>query len=223
MIFGGMLLGYSLVFGILTAIVCNESWKKKYYIWAKGIASLGFMVVLVLSAYESGKWYQFWMMLPAFFCCLVGDVLMAAYNRFRKKIHFIVGLIIFLAGHLCFARWLCKMQPMELINLVVPILAVVMTWGLTSSKKIHTGRLRPFILLYSFFVALFLSKGLYLVLTHFSVANLMIAVGSVLFFVSDISILFLYFYKKRGSGIHIFNLATYYYGVFLLATNLLFR
>ena len=148
---------------------------------------------------------------------------MAAYNRFRKKIHFIVGLVIFLAGHLCFVRWLCKMQPMELLNLVVPVLAVVMTWVLTSSKKIHTGRLRPFILMYSFFVALFLSKGLYLVLTQFSVANLMIAVGSLLFFVSDISILFLYFYKKKGPGIHIFNLATYYYGVFLLATNLLFR
>lgn len=222
MIFWGMLLGYSLVFGILTAIVCNESWKKKHYILAKGAASFGFMTVFGLSVYESGKVYQFFLMLPAFFCCFVGDILMAAYNRFRKKVHFLMGLGIFLAGHLCFVRWLCKMQPMEPVNLIIPVLAVVMTWGVTASRKIHTGRLRPFILLYSFFVALFLSKGLHLVLTQFSVANLMIAVGSALFFVSDLSILFLYFYKKKGSGIHIFNLATYYYGVFLLATSLLF-
>lgn len=222
MMFLGMLLGYSLVFAMLLAVACNEI-QKKHYIWAKGVSSLSFLVVFGLSAYKSGAIYQFWLMLPAFFCCFAGDILMAAYNRFRKKIHFLMGLGIFLMGHLCFVRWLCKIQPLEWVNLVIPALAVVLTWGLTLLKKIHTGRLRPFILLYSFFVALFVSKGLHLVLTQFSIATLMIAVGSILFFVSDISILFLYFHKKKGYGVHIFNLATYYYGMFLLATHLLFR
>lgn len=222
MMFLGMLLGYSLVFGILLAVVCNETWKKRYYIWAKGVASLGFVIVFAASVYERGKNGQLWLMLPALFCCFAGDILMAAYNRYRKKIHFLMGLFIFLVGHLCFVSWLCKMQPIELVDFVIPVLAVALTWGLTSLKKVHTGKLRPFILLYSFFVALFFAKGLRLVLTQFSISTLMIAVGSFLFFVSDISILFLYFYKKKGYGVHIFNLVTYYYGIFLLATNLLF-
>ena len=91
-----------------------------------------------------------------------------------------------------------------------------------AKKNIHTGKLRPFIMIYAFFVALFFSKGMHLAITDFSVPNLMIAVGSGLFFASDISILFLYFYKSKGVKIHIFNLATYYYGMLLLASNFLF-
>lgn len=46
--------------------------------------------------------------------------------------------------------------------------------------------------------------------------------GSLLFFVSDFSILFLYFYKTRDIRIHLFNLASYYMGMFFLASCMLF-
>lgn len=216
-----MLAGYSLLFAILTAVICKEAWKK-YYVAAKSVNSLGFLVTFSIAGYYSGEVWQYWLMLPAFICCFIGDILMAEYNRYRKKIHFKLGLIIFLMGHLCFVRWLCRLQPMELTDLILPGAAAALAWYLTSLTQIHTGRLRPFILMYAVFVALFLSKALHLAIVRFSPAALMIAAGSLLFFVSDVSILFLYFYKKRGPGIHIFNVATYYYGVFLLSISLLF-
>lgn len=216
-----MLLAYSVVFALIAAVVCHAEWKK-YYMVVKVVNSLAFFAVFFASTYRSGEIIQFWLMLPAFFCCFVGDIFMAAYNRYRKRLHFLMGLGIFLAGHLCFVRWLSAMQAISAIDLLFPILAMLLTWYLVSRRDIHTGRLKPFILLYAFFVALFCVKGLHLAISNPSLSNLMIAVGSVLFLTSDISILFLYFRKKKGVWIHVFNLATYYYGMFLLASQLMF-
>lgn len=219
--FVGMLITYSVIFTLLAAVVCHMEWKK-YYIWAKALNSLAFLAVFVGAAYISGEILQFWLMLPAFFCCFAGDIFMALYNRYRKRIHFLMGLGIFLAGHLCFVRWLCILQNISAIDLLLPIFAVLLTWYLVSRKDIHTGRLKPFILLYAFFVAQFCVKGQHLAISNPSLPNAMIAVGSALFLASDISILFLYFRKRKGVFVHLFNLATYYYGMFLLASQLFF-
>ena len=46
-----------------------------------------------------------------------------------------------------------------------------------------------------------------------------VTLGSFLFMISDISILFLYFYKNKSRKVHLFNLTTYYVGIFLLAVS----
>lgn len=216
-----MLAGYSAVFALMAAVVCHAEWRK-YYIGAKVLNSLAFLAVFFASTYLSGEVMQFWLMLPAFFCCFAGDIFMAAYNRCRKRVHFLMGLWIFLAGHLCFTRWLAAMQAISAIDLCLPILAVLLTWYLVSRRDIHTGRLKPFILLYAFFVALFFVKGQHLAIADPSVSHIMTAVGSTLFLISDISILFVYFRKNKNIFANLFNLATYYYGMFFLASQLLF-
>jgi hypothetical protein len=69
---------------------------------------------------------------------------------------------------------------------------------------------------------LFLSKAVHLLMSGFSLQNEVIAGGAALFALSDISILFLYFARKKGNAIHVFNLVTYYAGMFLLASGLYF-
>lgn len=219
--FVGMLAAYTVVFAGLAAAVCLEKWKK-YYIAEKVASSIAFLAVLCVAAYQSGAVVSFWLMLPAFFCCFAGDIFLALYNCYRKRIHFLMGLGIFLAGHLCFVRWLCEKQAIFLPELLCALAGVGISWYLVSRKDIHTGRLKPFILLYTFFVALFFAKGQRLMLSEPTLQNGMIAAGSALFLVSDISILFLYFRKRKSVGIHLFNLTTYYYGMFFLAAQLLF-
>ena len=51
--------------------------------------------------------------------------------------------------------------------------------------------------------------------------HIVCAVGSFLFMISDISILFLYFYKNKDRKVHLFNLTTYYVGIFLLAISVI--
>ncbi len=215
-----MALGYSALFCVLAVITCMDKWKK-YYIASKLLCSLGFLGVFATAGRCSGYGWQFWLMLPAFFCCFVGDLLMAVYNCYRRRSHFLMGLLVFLAGHVCFVRWMCRMQPLSALDFLFPACAVLLVCRLTALRGIHTGRLRPFILIYTFFVALVFAKGMHLAIGEWSGQSLAVAAGSALFLVSDISILFLYFYRKKGYGIHLFNLATYYYGMFLLAVSLI--
>lgn len=219
---GVMLLLYTILMAALVAVVCREEWKKKYYVVIKSICSLGFLAVFFTAGHISGQIRQFWLMLPAFICCLAGDVLMALYNRLRRKVYFMVGTVCFLMGHICFVRWMCRMQEVKLWDFIFPILMVLVAWMLTGSREIHTGRLRPFIIVYAFFVAMLFSKGVGTAIMAHSLAGYLTAAGTALFLISDVSILFLYFRKHRGPGVHIFNLLTYYYGMFLLAVNMMF-
>ena len=51
-------------------------------------------------------------------------------------------------------------------------------------------------------------------------SNLLVLAGAALFWISDLLILFLYFYRTSHPAIHAANLATYYYGMFLVAVSL---
>lgn len=220
--FVGMLVLYMLAFAVMTAVVCRPEWKKKYYLRAKLLNSTAFVAVFFISVYLSGQVHTFWLMLPGIWCCFAGDVWMALYNRYRKRVHFLCGVGIFLAGHLCFVRWLALFCPFRVSDLLIPVSAVLAAGYLVSRRDVHTGRMKPFIIVYAFFVALFLAKGLHLAWSSPTVAHFMIAMGSILFFASDISIVFLYFQKRKGAAVHIFNLATYYGAMFLLTSHVLF-
>ncbi len=214
------------LFAVYTALLCGllavvRSGKyRKYYIWAKALCSLGFLAVLFAAWLLTGENDRFFMMLPAFFCCFGGDILLGFYNRFRRKPQFLAGLFVFLAGHLLFVRWICMEGGMAFVDVLFPLGAVGLALLLTSMKRMHTGRLRPFILIYAFFVALFFSSAVRFAVTRPVWENAAAAMGAGLLLVSDISILFLYFYKRGGIKIHIFNLLTYYYGMFVLAGSL---
>ena len=69
-------------------------------------------------------------------------------------------------------------------------------------------------------MALFFSAAVRLAVIRPAWENAAAALGAGLILVSDISILFLYFYKRGGVKIHVFNLLTYYYGMFVLAGSL---
>lgn len=213
---------YTLLFaGLVTTVFRTEY--KRLYIAAKTAASLGFVFIFASAGIGSGYSRSFFRILPAFLFCFAGDILMACYNRYRKKAQFLTGLFLFLAGHLCFLRWMIFLQGISASDFVIPACFVLAAFLLTSSNTIQTGRLRPFILLYTFFIAMLFSKALFLLAESVTAAHLLIAGGAVLFFLSDISLLFLYFSAKKGAGIHVFNLLTYYYGMFFLAISPIFN
>ena len=215
----------AVLYGILLAVflhaVTKENYKEKYIAW-KSVQSGAFLAVFLLAAMASGRVLLFWFMLPAFVCCFAGDVLLAFYNRYRKKRIFALGLFVFLAGHGFFIRWLSHIQKLDIKDVIFPVIAVLITFVLTDGKKLHTGRLRPCMLIYAFFVAMLAGKSLRIAVELPEPGHILSGLGGLLFMVSDISILFLYFWKKRNKKIHLFNLLTYYVGIFLLASCILF-
>ena len=128
---------------------------------------------------------------------------------------FLLGLVTFLMGHLFFIRWLDRMQPPAVADMVFPVIAVIGIFAVTGMGSFHTGRLRPCILVYTFFNCIpVCKKCMHIAVSIPDMRHIVCAVGSFLFMISDISILFLYFYKNKSRKVHLFNLTTYYVGIF---------
>ena len=108
----------------------------------------------------------------------------------------------------------------------LPILKVKQCKGgaaaLSGMPGMQTGRMRPLVVLYAAFVSALLGKGLQLA---FGIAQpwcFLVLAGAVLFWISDLLILFLYFYHAKHPAVHVANLLTYYYAMFLIAVSLAF-
>lgn len=209
-------MAYLLCFLFLTMTVCREKFRKKYVL-AKVVQSLGFTSVFCICAYQCKAIVEFVVMLPAFLFCFAGDVLMGLYNVSRKKVYFIGGVFTFLGGHVCFIRWFCKIQALQWIDFIFPLVMVGACFGLIYICRLHTGRLKPFILGYSFFVSMLFEKSVHIFIENKDLCSIITVVAAMMFFVSDISILFLYFFKHKGKKVQLFNLITYYFGMFLFA------
>lgn len=190
------------------------------YVPEKTLCSLCFMVVAAVCAAMGSRPEAFWRLLPALLCCVVGDVVLALYNHLRRPGLFLAGLGAFLAGHALFVWGLCRLQPM---GWPVPLTAVLGAVGaavLSGMPGMRTGRMRPWVVLYAAFVSALLGKGLQLA---FGIAQswcFLVLAGAVLFWISDLLILFLYFYHVKHPAVHVANLLTYYYAMFLIAVSL---
>lgn len=232
---------YTIPFSFLMLSRSNPQYRK-YYVLAKTINSIAFVAVAIFCAYNGANIGTLVYFLPALLLCLIGDVVLGFFNIVRerdikgnkpsnvetsanstsKSTFFIMGLLSFASGHGCFIYAFSKMQRLAWTDLAFPIVAIFITIGLTELDGMNTGKLTILIAIYSFMVSMLFSKGVHLVLTQFSVQNLLLCIGATLFLISDTFILFLYFYNKKHPAVHIINLATYYYGMFFIALSLLY-
>lgn len=192
------------------------------YLPEKALCSLCFVAVAAVCAALGSRPEAFWRLLPALLCCVVGDVVLALYNHLRRPGLFLAGLVAFLAGHILFVWGLCRLQPM---GWPVPLAAVLGAGGaaaLSGMPGMRTGRMRPWVVLYAAFVSALLGKGLQLAFGMGQPWCFLVLAGAVLFWISDLLILFLYFYPSKHPAVHVANLLTYYYAIFLIAISLAF-
>ena len=192
------------------------------YMPEKTLCSLCFVAVAAVCAVMGSRPEAFWRLLPALLCCVVGDVVLALYNHLRRPGLFLAGLGAFLAGHALFVWGLCRLQPVDWLVPLAAVLGAVGAAVLSGMPGMRTGRMRPWVILYAAFVSALLGKGLQLA---FGVAQpwcFLVLAGAALFWVSDLLILFLYFYHAKHPAVHVANLLTYYYAMFLIAVSLAF-
>lgn len=236
-----LLVLYSIPFTFLMLATVNLKYKK-YYVIVKIINSIAFIAVSTFCAYYGENIKTLVYLLPALILCLIGDVVLGFYNASiesdvkvdelspgetntkvtGKTFLFIMGLLTFAFGHICFIYAFSRMQKLTWVDLVFPIFAIFITIGLTRLDEMNTGKCTILITAYSFMVAMLFSKSMHIVLVQFSVQNLLLSIGATLFLISDTFILFLYFYEKKYKAVHVINLTTYYYGMFFIGLSLLY-
>ena len=220
-IFIWMLLLYSVPF-IFLMMTLLDAKTKKYYTLGKTLASVGFIIVAIVSGMIGNHQIDVWHTMPAFLLCLSGDVLLGIYNQNKKKEFFLAGLCVFLCGHIGFFLSFARMGGVKAWELMIPVIGVLLTIWMENRPGMDTGKLKYEILLYSYFVTLLLTKTIFLAVKEMSVGTVMLAIGAGLFLISDVILLFLNFYKKRILVLHVANLITYYYGIFLMAASFQF-
>ena len=132
------------------------------------------------------------------------------------------GVLLFLLGHIVFIIAAYREIGFMIIDPVFPLIALLYVWHIMKKKEMTAGKLKPYCLLYTFFVALMFTKNLELLILMPSIRFALLAAGAFLFLISDYLILYLYFMKERRWITHGVNLATYYYGILCMLLSLLY-
>lgn len=193
---------------------------RKYFLYLKIICSFCFLCLSFFCAFKGNNLLFFKYIFPAFFLCFLGDIILGIFNKSKRKRYFLSGSILFLAGHIVFLTAFYRLQVFSIYEIFFPITVVIFTAFLVKKKKMQLGKILPFAYIYAFFVAMLFSKSTHMFIEMKSLSTLLLNVGSFLFMISDLLILFLYFYRKRRWETHGFNIATYYYGIFLMVLSL---
>ena len=209
MMLNAIMLTFILIFDVLYMV--------KGGLILKSIASIMFVIAGIINIIYCIKnrrdlKFPIWM-LVALVCAMLGDILL--------NINFYVGTIIFAVAHIFYFVSYCMLYKLNgrdfLCGIIIAIIALsiilftpFLNFGATLMKGICCG--------YALIISLMVGKAISNVLKEKCFINIIIVVGSILFFISD----FMLMLNKFGSipGTSYFCLGTYYPAQFLLAFSL---
>ena len=189
---------------ILLIVTVKKDVKRRFYVPAKLAASTFFIIYAFFTHIAPILYFP----LAA---CWLGDLFMGVYNIRRKKRFIALGILFFMLSHIGFLVWLysddLRVTPYDVI---IPIFGALSAFLIIYLFHMHLGRLRPAAIVYACFVSAFAIKAV----------ESGVALGGTLFFISDLLILFLYFYHFKSKALHILthivNLATYYLAILFI-------
>lgn len=200
-----MILLYILLFLIM---ICT--WRTRYHIYTKGLCSFGF----ILMAYLSHQTKLFLLILPGLIAFMLGDILLCKKELFRY------GLYAFLIGDIACLFFYYHYQPFTYKELIIPVLSMILLEIVTYFKEIDFSTYKTEITSYIFALVWLTTKSILVALSLNTFNFKMMALGFILYLLSDI---ILAFYKKnKYSLLGMLNIFFYYFGIFLTAYSLSF-
>lgn len=197
-----MILLYVLLFLIMAC-----TWRTCYHIYTIGLCSFGF----ILTAYLSHQTKLFLLILPGLLAFMIGDLLLCKKNLFKY------GLNAFLIGDIACLFFYYHYQPFTYIELIAPVVSMILLEVVTYSKDIDY---KTEITSYIFALIWLTTKSILAAITMNTLNFKMMALGFILYLLSDV---FLAFYKRNKYQIlGILNIFFYYFGIFLTAYSFSF-
>lgn len=218
LIAAGMTILYLVLLCIL--LYCAKN-KQERYLTAKMTCSSLFLVLGILYGMCASSLRNFLWMFPALLFCFMGDYFIGIFRKSKNTRHFMLGLSLFLMAHIGFAVFVMQWYPgVRLWNLLLPAALGMVFLVLERVCGLHMKRLKWPAFFYCLVLSFFLIKALGFAYTVGNDGSIFIGVGAVLFFLSDLSICFLYFISYKSAGkklaMHYFNLVTYYISILVL-------
>ena len=193
-----------------------RSHSRRLHLCLKTACSVLFCAAAVLAAGRGGWPSGSALMLAAFGCSLIGDVLLALPQRY-----FLPGLCAFFAAQCLFAAGFCARLGVDLWDMPLwAVVAAVTLWLLLRKPGMHTGQMSLPACAYALALSAMAAKsvsGLYL---GFGAQAVVAAAGGMLFYCSDVVLGLDKFGSTHPKYMTALNLATYYAGQGLLAVSL---
>lgn len=172
------------------------------------------LVYAILTKAENIKFYIF--MVAAFVIAMLGDIVL--------NLDFMMGAIIFAVGHIFYFvaySVRLKLKVTDFIYSLAVFIPSALLILLVKSFDFGGILMQMVCLVYALIISLMLGKSIANAVREFTLPNLMYAIGSLLFFLSDLMLLLCYF-GNGGMLADVICLATYYPGQALLAFTLLY-
>jgi len=161
---------------------------------------------------------------------LVGDILLDLKGVYKQdeKVYLKGGFIFFLVGHIfytCAVIYSLRIKWwLVLISVVVSAVIGYATVAMANVMKVHYGAYRRIVAVYVAFLAMTTVISIIAVFVNsFQKGYILMAVGSVLFLLSDAVLSNTFFGRGNDKPIHYFiNHFLYYAGQYLIAASVMF-
>lgn len=161
---------------------------------------------------------------------LVGDILLDLKGIYKKdeSSYLLGGFIFFLIGHLFYSGAIIYTAGLKWwIVLICAAVSILFSIGnIVSAKimKVHFGAYRTIVGFYVVFLVLTMALAIAAaIVTHFEKKYVLLAVGAVLFTLSDVILSGTFFGRGQDKSFHYFiNHFLYYAGQYLIASSVLF-
>lgn len=199
-------------------------------LYAKAVASLCFIATAVAATNENHAFLKFGSLMTfGLICGLLGDVwldLKWIYLQ-DKDSYLYSGFIFFLLGHVCFVTAVLTTSDFTtktiLISAGAAFVIALIALGMEKPLKMHYGKFKWIVFLYSFMLAWTMTSAMVTAYTSgFQKMWVVMSIGGILFFLSDLVLSGMYFGEgKNTKGNIILNHTLYYAAQFTMAATIL--
>lgn len=171
---------------------------------------LNFIYVFKLE--QRNKVFKYLMLIGLIFACL-GDIVLIDY--------FVIGAILFAIGHIFFFISYSVLQKIKLRDILIALgIFLVSLIVILVPQIFDFGEMLPVVIVYAFIISFMLGKAISNVIEkEYRFENIWIMIGSILFFLSDLMLLFNVF-TDISIVFDIICLILYYPAEFILASSI---
>ena len=208
---------------ILACLFIMEENKEKYVaaVVLKGLASLCFVIVGAMAGDGS---HLAKLVLAGLILGCIADILLNLRWVFKEKgkLIFLVGILVFLSGHIVY---LAAILPMAQSWVICFVIGIILTAGLMKwifTKITAEKAFKIFGVFYIGAIVLMNCVAISNLVTVPSAFTALFAAGAALFLISDIVLILNTFGPESKFSLRITNLSLYYLGQLLIALSLLY-
>ena len=208
---------------VLACLFIMEENKEKYVaaVVLKGLASLCFVIVGAMTGDGS---HLAKLVLAGLILGCIADILLNLRWVFKEKgkLIFLVGILVFLSGHIVY---LAAILPMAQSWVICFVIGIILTAGLMKwifTKITAEKAFKIFGVFYIGAIVLMNCVAISNLITVPSAFTALFAAGAALFLISDIVLILNTFGPESKFSLRITNLSLYYLGQLLIALSLLY-